>query len=164
MDDGGIVMSISLLLFPMVIALTATAAQASLNAIQQKQGTAGANQKIEPLLTTFNDTELLQKTLSEHGLIVEVLSDNAVSAKARGSNYELLYQRQSSSEAFWVSPLGWNNADALVADIACLDKEYRVNVQSYTYNKLMTNLAQSEMTIESETVLEDDSILLTINV
>ncbi len=43
-----------------------------------------------------------------------------------------------------------------------LNEEYGLNVQTYTYEHVKENLEEG-MPIESEEVLEDNSILLTIN-
>jgi len=56
------------------------------------------------------------------------------------------------------------NAGKLIFNVNCLKKEYKQNVQSYTYDRFVQGLSENNMTIENETVLEDDSILLTINV
>ena len=45
-----------------------------------------------------------------------------------------------------------------------IDEEYKKNVQSYTYNKVVEKLKQTNMNIESEEVMEDDSLVLTINI
>ena len=45
-----------------------------------------------------------------------------------------------------------------------LENEYGRNVQTFTYNKVMTSLYEHGMTVDQEEVLEDDSILLTLNV
>jgi len=52
----------------------------------------------------------------------------------------------------------------LLEELECLDKEYKQNVQSYTYEKLLAGLGANNMTLQSEEVLEDNSILLTIDV
>ncbi len=44
-----------------------------------------------------------------------------------------------------------------------LNEEYGLNVQSYTYEHVKDNLEEG-MSIESEEVLEDNTIVLTINV
>ena len=49
-------------------------------------------------------------------------------------------------------------------EIDCFEREYLQNVQSYTYNKLVESLAENNMKIAEETVLEDNSIMLTIDI
>lgn len=50
----------------------------------------------------------------------------------------------------------------LQKELKQLEEEYSLNVQSFTYEKIKSSL-ESDMSIESEEVLEDNSILLTIN-
>lgn len=54
-------------------------------------------------------------------------------------------------------------ADAILCNIRMIESEYNANVQSYEYTRIIENLP-SNMSIESEEVLEDDSILITLNV
>ena len=56
-----------------------------------------------------------------------------------------------------------SDVDRLVEDFKELEEEYDLNVQTFTYNRVVENLPEN-MLIESEQVMEDDSILLTINV
>ena len=151
-------MSISIILAPIAIALVTTATANALSAAAEKttQKTLGS------IETVFNDYELLHKTLQDHGLPVERVSDSRLAVKS--GKYELLYERPAPGGPFYVSASGWESAAHLIADITCLENEYRSNVQSYTYNKLLQNLSESGMTVEEETVLEDNSIVLTIAV
>ena len=45
-----------------------------------------------------------------------------------------------------------------------LNKEYGLNIQEITYNKIKERLQQENMRLESETVLDDNSIVLTIDI
>ena len=45
-----------------------------------------------------------------------------------------------------------------------LNDEYGLNIQEMTYNKIKERLEQENMRLESETVMEDNSIVLTIDV
>ena len=151
-------MSISLVLVPIVIALTVTVKKTAIEGIRERGDELSM---LDPILTIFSDTGLLVKTLEEHGLPVSVISDDKVLVKS--NTYELHYNRANPGEAFYVSASGWNSPEELLAEFHCLENEYKSNVQSYTYNKLLKNLSASKMTVESETVLEDNSILLTVN-
>jgi len=150
-------MSLSLVMVPLVIALSVTVKETAIKQLKtHREGFI-----LKSMQTVFSDCKLLVKTLKEHGMPVTVISDNCVRVKS--GKHELLYERSNSSEVFLVSASGWDNEEKLLSDITCLEKEYKSNVQSYTYNKLLQNLSESTMTIESETVLEDNSILLTIS-
>ena len=45
-----------------------------------------------------------------------------------------------------------------------LNDEYGLNIQEMTYNKIKERLEQENMRLESETVMDDNSIVLTIDV
>jgi len=152
-------MSISLVLVPLAVALTVTLKETALDQMKKQRG---SKDKLESLQTDFTNCELLSKTLQEHGLPVSIISDNCISVKIE--KYELVYERPNSDEAFMVSARDWDGAEELMRHIDSLGKEYKSNVQTYTYDRLIQNLSGSDMTIESETVLEDNSILLTINI
>jgi len=152
-------MSVSLILVPLAIALSVTLQETAFEQLKKKQR---LPQKISSMETDFTDNALLAKTLHEHGLPVNEISDNLITVKT--SNYELRYERTHVGEAFMVSASGWHDIDKLAFDINCFEKEYKSNVQSYTYNNLLKNLSENGMSIENEIVLEDNSILLTINI
>ena len=158
-------MSVSIVLLPMAIALISTVGTGvTVSSLirERLQNKKGLQQEIEPIPTQFTNITLLEKTLTEHGLKVEVVSENELVCATE--NWRLTYQRVSAGSAFSVTASGPLDFDELIAELECFDEEYKQNVQSYTYNKLISNLAANNMTLHSETVLEDNSILLTINV
>ncbi|MDR1630661.1 MAG: hypothetical protein LBS36_10695 [Oscillospiraceae bacterium] len=181
-------MSISLILLPLSIALgasvsataisTAAAATAMVGSKTALAVAAEANlrhlkhlrelyekghgETLPPIETIFNDMTLLQKTLEEHGLSVSVVSDHQL--LCRIGEVLLDYTRQTAGEPFRVAVSGLQNIDNFLNEMECFEREYKQNVQSYTYNKLINNLSESNMTVAEETVLEDNSILLTINI
>ena len=115
----------------------------------------------KPIETIFNDSDLLAKTLNEHGVPVNIISENEIHVKSGG--HELRYERANSSEAFVVTPVGWESKEKLLEDINCFENEYKRNVQSYSYNKLIQGLSRNNMRVESEKVLEDNTIVITIS-
>ena len=48
--------------------------------------------------------------------------------------------------------------------ITDLNDEYGLNIQEMTYNKIKERLEQENMRLESETVMDDNSIVLTIDI
>jgi len=155
-------MSISAVIAPLAIALAVTVAQ-SVSAQREKNKTKGmAATKLAPMQTIFNDVMLLEKTLREHGLPVAVVSENHLVCQA--GSIRLDYQRQISDGPFWVTVHGIQNMDGFLAEMQCFEQEYKQNVQSYTYNRLMESIAERNMHVVEETVLEDNSILLTIDI
>ena len=45
-----------------------------------------------------------------------------------------------------------------------LNDEYGLNIQEMTYNKIKERLDSENMRLESETVMDDNSIVLTIDI
>ena len=145
-------------------AVLAVAAEAHLRHLKHLRGLyeKDQNETLPSIETFFNDVTLLKKTLEEHGLFVSVLSDNQLLCQV--GDVSLDYFRSTAEEPFSVTVSGLQNADDFFSEMECFEREYRQNVQSYTYNKLVENLNESSMKIREETVLEDNSILLTIDI
>lgn len=159
-------MSISTVLIPLAIALAASVPGSLLLAFDAARdggdpsGAAGVN--IGQLPTPFCSASLLCKTLREHGLpVAEISGMHVVSSVA---NVELHYTRQLESEPFMLELRGVRDPAALRSELECFEREYRENVQTYTYDKLVQSLATNRMTVETETVLPDNSILITVDI
>jgi len=158
-------MSVSLVLLPLAIALAATVGS-SVTVVdvirEHRQKKQTANTTLPSIPTQFSDISLLEKTLREHGMSVELHSENELSCTTGAGG--LTYRRNMAGEAFAVTVHGVSSLEELLGELECLQKEYGQNVQSYTYERLIQNLRESNMTLQSETVLEDNSILLTIDI
>lgn len=156
-------MSVSLVLLPLAIALGVTVPGAAYSML--RKDTAGAPDSARetasaPIPTDFNDAKLLEKTLREHGLPVTVVSDRQLTCLL--GDMQLHYCRDSENAPFTVRVTGIRDMEALHNELICFEKEYKQNVQSYTYDTLVANLEKSHMRIAEEAVLADNSILLTI--
>ena len=149
-------MSISLVLIPLAIALAITAKETIGEKLVQKNG------QLSPIQTIFHDHLLLEKTLREHGLAVTVCSEDRLVCQA--GKMQLSYVRQKAGEPFYATVSGVKDINQFLKEMDCFDREYRQNVQSYTYHKLMEGLAENNMKVAEEAVLEDNSILLTIDI
>lgn len=152
-------MSMSLILVPIAVAIFATSAEA-VDAMQMKKGCSSEG-TIEGIKTKYVSCELLKKTLFEHGVSVKNESENMMVADFPQGT--LTYVRNNNQEPFKMNVSNIEDADAILCNIEMIEKEYNANVQSYEYTRIIENLP-SNMNIESEEVLEDDSILITINV
>ena len=150
-------MSISLILMPLAIALAVTV-KASIGDKFEIIN----DEQLPPVETIFNDTELLIKTLTEHGVTVTVISENKITCCF--DDITLTYSRQSNNEHFYVHIAGVKDYDKFFTEISCFECEYKQNVQSFTYNSIIESLDENNMKVVNETVLEDNSILLTIDV
>ena len=119
--------------------------------------------ELDPVQTRFNDRTLLIKTLEEHGFTVQQEEDGILTVHTSAGS--LRYYQPQEGEAFWVQPFDLKSEAELHAHEDELTEEYMVNVQKSTYLLLKQRLKErQDMELESEAVLEDQSILLTINV
>ena len=153
-------MSVTLTLIPLAVALSAslTAASVAMLANQPKNTAA----ELPVLETAFNDLDLLHKTLTQHGLQVRSTHENELTVSSASG--VLRYFRQDRNQPFMLQISHVSNMRELLDSVDELANEYGRNVQTFTYNKVMTSLHEHGMTVEQEEVLEDDSIVLTLNV
>ena len=152
-------MSVTLTLIPLAVAVgvSLTASSAGLLAQLRHQNPG----KLPPLETAFTDANLLSKTLLQHGLQVQVMGENEMVVVSESGI--LRYVRQDASQPFRLELENVCNLKELLDSVDELENEYGRNVQTFTYNKVMTSLIEHGMTVEQEEILEDDSILLTLN-
>lgn len=153
-------MSVTLTLVPLAVAVGITLTAASATLLKEKNPTREA--EIPTLETAFQDHDLLVKTLTQHGLQLHSVSDNEIIVKSESGL--LRYYRQDASQNFLLKMENISNLRELLTSVDELNTEYGRNVQTFTYNKVMTSLHEHGMTVEQEEVLEDDSIVLTLNV
>lgn len=111
--------------------------------------------------TMFVDSELLIKTLNGLGCDINVVSENEI--KVNISCSEIEYFRANAGEPFKMRINGVDNPQLLCDELKKLENDYGRNVQAYTYSHIKQNLT-SNMSLENEEFLEDDSVLLTISV
>lgn len=115
----------------------------------------------EPIETMFNDCELLEKTLLAHGCGVKVISENEIIVETECGN--MRYIRENASLPFGLLLDEISNPEELFENLKSFEVDYGRNVQAYTYNHIKENLTDG-MSIANEEVLEDDSLVLTINI
>lgn len=110
--------------------------------------------------TPFVDKNILFKTLEEHGAknIVEEYGQ----IKAEVESYALTFEKRNSDEPYSlkISYCTGNNPVEKMNDLA---SEYTLNVQEESYLSIVDKLKENNMQVESEEVLEDNTIVLTIN-
>ena len=148
----------------MILSLTSAAVVAcismsSVTAMQLLESKANKKNETEGIETVFTDAAILVKTLESSGCCVKQISENEYSIET--VNGILRYVRNHAGEAFRLMLDQIQDRDALIAEIRSFELDYGRNVQTYTYHHIKENLADN-MTIADEQVLEDDSLLLTI--
>lgn len=112
--------------------------------------------------TNYTDKGALLNTLVEHGAeeIAEV--GDEVSCKLFGM--EMVYYKKDGSNGYTLDITQVSNKGECEDLINDLNDEYGLNIQEMTYNKIKERLDKENMRLESETVLDDNSIVLTIEV
>ena len=108
--------------------------------------------------TIFKDEQLLIKTISEHG-VKNITSENGkIYGELEGLKFEFLKDNEGIYEMHITHR---ENEDLNVVED--LKDEYQLNVQEQSYMNIKKNLEKHNMQIDSEEVLEDNSIMITVN-
>lgn len=115
----------------------------------------------ESFPTNFVDEKLLIKTLSDYGINTQVAENGIIQCNVE--NTTLIFYKENSIN-YEVKIIGNSQIRGVYEQLKVIDEEYKKNVQSYTYNKVVEKLKQTNMDIQSEEVMEDNSLLLTINI
>ncbi|MGN0560221.1 MAG: hypothetical protein ACI4K8_04130 [Candidatus Fimenecus sp.] len=115
----------------------------------------------EGIETMFADSAILLQTLQEYGCCVETVSENEYVVQTNCGR--LRYKRENAAQGFKLYLDEIADVEGLLENIRSFESDYGRNVQAYTYNHIKENMTD-DMTITEETVLEDNSMLLTISV
>lgn len=108
--------------------------------------------------TMFTDENLLIKTLKEHG--VEDLTSK--DGKLYCSLSDLKFEFEKGKDGIYDMLITHKeNDDMTIVDE--LSDEYRLNVQEQSYMNIKKNLEKQNLSIDDEEVLEDNSIMITVN-
>ncbi|WP_338552776.1 hypothetical protein [Paenibacillus sp. KS-LC4] len=110
--------------------------------------------------TNFRDGELLFRTLKEFG-VNPLRQGDAIICKVEQS---VLTFRQSADHPFYVEIQNAPDLKKIYEYLSDVDEDYKRCVQDMVYQKLMQRAAEKKMSVESEQVLEDNSIVITLNV
>lgn len=152
-------MSLSLFLVPLAAAVITSAVSGAAGVIyacEQAQ-----NGKSEKIATRFNSEELLKRTLMEHGTSIRVVSSDSILADFGAG--KILYERSSVGNPYTMQLLDVKDMDDVICNVKAIENEYGSNIQSYTYDRIKSRLPD-DMRLESEEVLDDDSILITLTI
>lgn len=112
--------------------------------------------------TNYTDKGILLNTLMEHGAEELVENGDEVSCKLFGM--EMIYHKKDGQGAYVLDITQVSDKGECEDVINDLNEEYGLNIQEMTYNKIKDRLEQENMRLESETVMNDNSIVLTIEV
>ncbi len=111
--------------------------------------------------TPFMDKELLRKTLKEHGVTNISEWENGISGDV--DNYKLTFEKPAEDKPYnlRITCLEQDNAEEKAGD---LNSEYALNVQEDAYMHIIDKLKENNMQIEEEEVMDDNTIVLTVNI
>ncbi|MGG4145497.1 hypothetical protein ABEW34_20590 [Paenibacillus algorifonticola] len=110
--------------------------------------------------TNFRDGELLFRTLKEFG-VNPLRQDDAIICKVERS---VLTFRQFDDHPFQVEIQNPPDLKTIYEYLSDVDEDYKRCLQDMVYQKLIKRAAEKKMSVESEQVLEDNSIVITLNV
>lgn len=112
------------------------------------------------LETPFMDKEILVKTLEEHGVVN--ITEEFGKIRGEVDTYSLSFEKMEEDKPYFVriSYLEQNSPEEKLND---LSSEYALNVQEEAYLNIVEKLKENNMQVEEEEVLEDNTIVLTIN-
>lgn len=111
--------------------------------------------------TNFVDEKLLLDTLRDYGVNTNRNQNGEIQCNIENSI--LTFYKENNSN-YVVRVNGSSSLKGIYEQLNIIDEEYKRNVQSYTYNKVVEKLQHSNMHIESEEIMEDNSLVLTINI
>jgi hypothetical protein len=112
--------------------------------------------------TNYTDKGVLINTLTEHGAQEITEIGDEISCKL--FDMEMIYYKKENSNGYTLDITHITNKSECEELMQDLNDEYGLNIQEITYNKIKERLTQEELRLESEEVLEDESIVLTIEV
>ncbi len=111
--------------------------------------------------TPFMDKEILKKTLEEHGVTNFAEWENGFAGDV--DNYKLIFEKPAEDKPYnlKITCPERDNAEEKAGD---LNSEYALNVQEDAYLHIIDKLKENNMQIEEEEVMEDNTIVLTVNI
>jgi hypothetical protein len=111
--------------------------------------------------TNFRDGTILTRTLKEFGVNTIQGNNGDISCTVQGTH---LTFRQNGDSPFSVEIKNAPSLQDIYMYISDVDDEYKRCVQALVYEKLKQRAAQKNLTVETEEVLEDNSIVITLNI
>ena len=110
--------------------------------------------------TQIVDKDTLVKTLLEYGATITNEDDFEITADCEGLNMQF---SKTSPEAPYVVDIKYTPCESPETMINEISEDYTRNAQEISYNKIKERLEEKNLEINEEEILEDDTIVLTIN-
>lgn len=112
--------------------------------------------------TNYTDKGTLINTLTEHGAQELLENGDEISCKLFGM--EMIYYKKNDTDSYTLDITQVSDVSDCKNIINDLNDEYGLNIQEMTYNKIKERLDKENMRLESESVMDDNSIVLTIEI
>ena len=112
--------------------------------------------------TNYTDKGVLYNVLAEHGAEEITETGDNISCKLYGM--EMTYIKDEETMGYNLEITRVTNLDKCETVITDLNEEYGLSIQEITYNKIKERLEKENLRLSDEEVLEDNSIVLTIEV
>lgn len=111
--------------------------------------------------TPFMDKDILKKTLKEHGVKIVSEWENGIAGDI--DNFKLSFEKPEKDKPYnlIISCLEQDDAEEKNNN---LNSEYSMNVQEDVYLHIIEKLKENNMQIDNEEVMEDNTIVLTVNI
>jgi hypothetical protein len=110
--------------------------------------------------TPFVDKKILLKTLEEHGFINIQEIKGKITAEFQ--NYSVQFEKEAEEKPYRLL-IKHAIEDDVYGKVNDLNEEYSMNVQEESYISIIEKLKNNNMELESEEVLDDNTIVLTVN-
>lgn len=111
--------------------------------------------------TNFKDENILIKTLEDYGVNYSKQSNGDILCKIDHFEFEFKLDGNSS---YLIEFKDENNSKEMFQNLTELDEGYKRNVQNKTYENLKIKIKEKGYNVESEEIMEDNSIVITVNV
>ena len=106
------------------------------------------------------DKNILLKTLEEHGFVnIQELGEKIT---AEYQNYSVQFEKESNEKPYNLL-IEYSTEDDVNEKVKDLNEEYSMNVQEESYLNIIAKLKENNMQIAEEEVLDDNTIVLTVN-
>ncbi|MCA1844930.1 MAG: hypothetical protein LC792_17395 [Actinobacteria bacterium] len=152
-------MSVEILLVPLALA-AAHAVVAVGGAVAAAVGEDGKEHKTCVVQTRLKHPGLLVEALHTVGAKAELHSDGSISGTWEGMGFRFVHHEDGTLSAHFAPDVDVNRAQEL---ILATDTAYAKAVQEAVRQRVRDRAGELGMTVESETVGEDDSVTLVLN-
>lgn len=116
--------------------------------------------------TNFADSAMLKNTLTNYGIsCVEKSTLDSEIFECDINNIKLILSKKTDEQVYYAEIIHTGNLSSAYFHLNNLDEEYKKNIQTATYKKVLSKVRQSNnMYIEDEHILEDNTLVITVGI